>query len=287
MNVKSAYFIFTITLLSFLFQLGCVSTTTKSGAVGVKRKQMLLVSQREAEDKAAQLYNAEKKRHAAKGALNASWRQARRVRHIANHLIAQVGVFRSDALNWHWEVNVISSPALNAYCMPGGKIAVYTGLINKLRLTDNELAAVIGHEIAHALREHAREQMSTHKAKSIGISVVASILNASQSEMAVANTIATLGIQLPHSRAHEREADIIGIELAARAGYNPMSAVHVWEKMVRAQKGRKVPQFLSTHPDPQSRIKDIRRYAGKVMPLYEKTKWPKSPKPPKLHKQAH
>lgn len=265
-------YVYIFILIVSIFLSACVSTTTKSGAVGVKRKQMLLVSQQEAEQRAAKLYAAEKRRYQAKGALNNNRYQVRRVRRITNRLIRQVGVFRADARNWDWEIMVISSPSLNAYCMPGGKMAVYSGLMTRLKLRDSELAAIIGHEIAHALREHAREQMSTQAAKSIGISVLGHLLKANQSQMKIADTLTTIGIQLPHSRQHEREADRMGIELAARAGYNPMSAVSFWQQMLHANKQSQGMNILSTHPTTESRIKDIRKYAIKLMPIYQSSR---------------
>src|SRR5690606_22029057 len=138
---------------------------------------------------------------------------------ISKRLIGQVSVFRPDAVNWNWDVHVLSSDQVNAWCMPGGKIAVYTGLINKIRPTDDELAAVIGHEMAHALREHSREQVSQQVVTNMGLSVLSAVTGigaAADLGGALTNVMFTL----PNSRTHETEADRIGVELAARAGYD-------------------------------------------------------------------
>jgi predicted Zn-dependent protease len=152
--------------------------------------------------------------------------------------------------------------------MPGGKIAVYTGLIEKLKVTDDELAAVMGHEIGHALREHGRERASQAYAESLGLSVVGAALGLGQGSMQLAQIITDITFNLPNSREHEVEADRIGVELAARAGYDPRAAITLWQKMGQVG-GSAPPQFLSTHPSPQNRQKDLTAYAARVMPLYE------------------
>jgi predicted Zn-dependent protease len=152
--------------------------------------------------------------------------------------------------------------------MPGGKMAVYTGLIEKLKVTDDELAAVMGHEIAHALREHGRERASQAYAQAIGIQVIGAAVGLGGSQMQIAQIITDVTINLPNSREHEVEADRIGVELAARAGYDPRAAVTLWQKMGQAG-GAAPPQFLSTHPSPQNRQNDLAAYAARVMPLYE------------------
>jgi len=183
-------------------------------------------------------------------------------------LINVTGAFRPDAPRWAWEANVITSNDVNAWCMPGGKIAVYTGLIDKLKITDDELAAVMGHEIAHALREHGRERASQAYAQAIGIQVLGAALGLGGGEMQIAQIIADVTFNLPNSREDEVEADRIGVELAARAGYDPHAAVTLWQKMGQVG-GSAPPQFLSTHPSPQNRQKDLTAYAERVMPLYE------------------
>jgi predicted Zn-dependent protease len=151
--------------------------------------------------------------------------------------------------------------------MPGGKIAVYSGLIDQLRVTDDELAAVMGHEIAHALREHGRERASQAMAQGVALSVLGIVVGASESSVQLAQVITDVTINLPNSREHEQEADRVGVELAARAGYDPRAAVTLWQKMARTGGGGP-PQFLSTHPSPENRIRDLQGYAERVMPLY-------------------
>jgi predicted Zn-dependent protease len=180
-------------------------------------------------------------------------------------------VFRADAVQWKWETNVLSSKEVNAWCMPGGKIAVYTGLIEQIKPTDDELAAVMGHEIAHALREHSRERASQELAKSAVIGIGAAALGLGRPGADLGNALAQVTFSLPFSREHEREADRIGVELAARAGYDPRAAITLWQKMAKLSGGGSV-ELLSTHPAPESRIEDLKVYSAKVMPLYESAK---------------
>jgi predicted Zn-dependent protease len=248
---------------------GCQTVqTTKPGAVGVDREQSMLLSSAQVNKSAAQAYQQEIKKAAAKKALNRDAAQTARVRAIAQRLIPATAAFRPDAPQWAWEVNVISSGEVNAWCMPGGKMAVYTGLIEKLKVTDDELAAVMGHEIAHALREHGRERMSQAYAQQVGLSVVGAALGLGQGGMQLAQLATDVTFNLPNSREHEMEADRVGVELAARGGYDPRSAVTLWQKMGQAG-GSGPPQFLSTHPSPANRARDLTDYAARVMPLYE------------------
>jgi predicted Zn-dependent protease len=248
---------------------GCGTTrTTQAGAVGVDRSQAMLVSSRQVNQSAEKQYAQAVAQARQKGALNRDAAQTERVRAIANRLIPQTAVFRPDAAGWRWEVNVIASDQLNAWCMPGGKIAVYSGLIDKLRLSDDEIAAIMGHEIAHALREHARERISQQVATSAVVGIGAAALGLGQAGADIGNLVAQVTFTLPNSRTHEVEADRIGVELAARAGYDPRAAVSVWQKMAKASEGGP-PQFLSTHPSPENRIKDLEVYAQRVLPLYE------------------
>ncbi len=248
---------------------GCQSVnTTQPGAVGVERRQNMLVSSdtvnRSAEKAYAQVLAEAQK----KGQLNRDAAQLQRVRAIASRLIPQTGAFRADAPGWKWEVNVITSKDVNAWCMPGGKIAFYTGLIERLQATDDEAAAVMGHEIAHALREHGRERASQAMAQSIGISVVGALLRVPGVGQDLTQTVIDLTFNLPNSRTDEMEADRIGVELAARSGFDPRAAVTLWQKMQKLGGGQP-PQFLSTHPSHATRISDLQDYSAKVMPLYE------------------
>ena len=259
-------------LLATLALASCETVqTTQPGAVGVERKQSMLLSSAQVDKSAAMAYQEELKKAAKKNLLNRDSAQVARVRVIALRLIPGTAAFRPDAPKWAWETNVITSNDVNAWCMPGGKIAVYTGLIEKLKVTDDELAAVMGHEIAHALREHGRERASQMYAQAVGLSVVGAALGLGQGSMQLAQIISDVTLNLPNSREHEVEADRIGVELAARAGYDPRAAVTLWQKMGQAGGGAP-PQFLSTHPSPQNRQKDLEEYAARVMPIYESTR---------------
>lgn len=251
---------------------GCETVqTTQAGVVGVDRSQRMLVSSQEIEQASAREYGQVLAEARQKGQLNTSAAQLARVKTVSNRLIQQTPVFRPDAQRWNWEVNVLTSPEVNAWCMPGGKVAVYTGLLDKLKLSDDELAAVLGHEMAHALREHARERASEQAAAGLGISVlsaVAGLGDLGQQGLQYAY-MGVLG--LPNSRAHETEADRIGVELAARAGYNPQAAITLWQKMGTTG-GAESPRFLSTHPPRAERQSDLTVYSQRVMPLYQQAK---------------
>lgn len=248
---------------------GCQSVqTTQPGVVGVERKQLMLVPEDQLRQSAAQAYQQTLQVAQQKGALNPDPQMLARVRRVVGRLVPATAAFRSDAPNWPWRVNVIQSNQLNAWAMPGGRIAVYSGLITRLDLTDAELAAILGHEMAHALREHAREQVSRQMAEQLGFSVAGAALGLGESTQQIAQVLTNVTFNLPHSRQAEQEADRIGVELAARAGYDPRAAVSVWQKMQKAQDGGGSPQFLSTHPAPGDRLADVRQYAERVMPLY-------------------
>jgi predicted Zn-dependent protease len=247
---------------------GCQTVqTTQPGAVGVDRKQLMLVSEEQVEAGAQEAYSQELQKARSEGGLNKDPKTYARIQNIAKRLIPQTAVFRPDATQWKWEINVQTSDDVNAYCMPGGKIMVYTGLIEQLDATDAELAAVIGHEIAHALREHSRERISRAYAEQIALAGVAVATGASQSTMQIASQVSAVTFTLPHSREQEAEADRIGLELMARAGYDPNAAVTLWEKMGKLGGGG--PEFLSTHPSSASRIKDLQANVPRVMPFYK------------------
>jgi predicted Zn-dependent protease len=251
---------------------GCQTVqTTQPGAVGIERKQSMLLSSAEVNASASQAYQQLVAGAAKKGQVNADPAQTARVRAIANRLIPQTRVFRADAPGWQWEINVISSKEVNAWCMPGGKIAVYTGLLEKLDPTDDELAAVMGHEIAHALREHGRERASQAMAQGIALGILGAFAGISSGGMDLTQAIVNVTLNLPNSREHETEADRIGVELAARAAYDPRAAVHVWEKMSKLG-GSAPAEILSTHPSPATRIADLKLYSARVMPLYEQAR---------------
>lgn len=191
-----------------------------------------------------------------------------RVRAIASRIQPQTGIFRADAPGWAWEVNVINSNELNAYCLPGGKIMVYSGIINQLNLTDDEIAIVLGHEIAHAVREHSREQVSQSLAAQTAIGIGAAAFGLGEGSAQLAGIGYQTLLATRFSRTHESEADRVGLELTARAGYDPRAGITMWEKMINASKGGKPPEFLSTHPAEASRIQQIQALLPTVMPLY-------------------
>jgi predicted Zn-dependent protease len=242
--------------------------TTNPGAVGIDRKQRMLVSEKQVEQGAEVAYAQELEKARKQGALNNDQRMYQRVQAISQRLIPQTSTFRSDAPQWKWEVNVQDSEDVNAYCMPGGKIMVYTGLIEQLQATDAELAAVIGHEIAHALREHSRERLSRAYAEQLVLAGIGVATGAGESTLALASQISAITFQLPHSREQEAEADRMGLELMARAGYDPNAAVSLWQKMGKIGGGGP-PEFLSTHPSSESRIRDLQASIPRVMPLYQ------------------
>lgn len=250
---------------------GCQSVqTTGAGQVGVTRNQYMGVSAAQVDAASAQSYRKMVQDAEAKKQLNRDPAMVARVQGIAKKLIAQTVHFRADALNWQWETNVFLNNEVNAFCMAGGKIGIYSGLIEKLKITDDELAAVMGHEIAHALREHVREQVSLQQAARLP-GVVLAIVTGNQALADLGDTVTAVSLTLPRSREAEREADVIGVELAARAGYDPRAAISLWQKMNTLGGGRP-PEFLSTHPAPESRQQDLARIAELVMPLYEQNR---------------
>jgi predicted Zn-dependent protease len=262
--------LFAIALTALLTACETVQTT-QPGAVGVERQQRFMVSSQEVDSAAAQEYQKVIADARAKGTLDRDTRSVQRVRNVAARLIPQTAAFRSDARSWAWETHVITDPQLNAWAMPGGKMVVYTGLIEKLSLTDDELAAIMGHEISHSLREHARERISQEQASGLLVGIGGALLGLGDIGQGLANAVAQVTFTLPHSREQETEADRLGVELAARAGYDPHAAVKVWQKMLQAGNSGG-PQFLSTHPSPATRLEDLKVYADRVMPLYQQAR---------------
>ncbi len=252
----------------------CQAVNTTSGdSVGVERKQYMfsMLSTQEVNQMYAQSYQQTLSEAKGKGQLDKTSANAKRVDAVAKRLIAQAPKLRPDSAQWAWEVNLVDSDELNANCGPGGKIIVYSGLIDKLKLTDDELAAVMGHEIAHALREHGREAMSKAYGIEIAKQGAGALLGLGQDTMALADTVAQYGMTLPNSRANEDEADLLGLELSARAGYNPNAAITLWEKMGKASEGAP-PEFMSTHPANSSRIASLQAAIPKVEPLYQQAR---------------
>jgi predicted Zn-dependent protease len=197
---------------------------------------------------------------------------ARRVDAITGRLVAQATLLRPETANWEWSVEVIDDPeVVNAWCMAGGRMAVYTGLLQKVDPTDDELAQVMAHEISHALANHTAERMSVAIATNAGIALAGVLSEDAQRTMSAAALAAALAIQMPNSRAAESEADEIGIELAAKAGYNPNAAVTLWDKMANVG-GSGPPQFMSTHPSPANRRERLAELAPQMMAYYEQAR---------------
>jgi predicted Zn-dependent protease len=255
--------------LSVAFLPGCQTVeTTQAGVVGVDRDQRMMVSAEEVNAGSAKAYAQMMAEAQKKNALDRDAAQVTRVRNITQRLIPQTAAFRPDAAKWEWEVHVISVDEVNAWCMPGGKMAMYTGLIQKLDATDEEIAAVMGHEIAHALREHSREQISRQMGTQMAVGLAGALLGIGDLGQSLAGAVADVTLNLPKSRTAEQEADRIGVELAARAGYDPRAAISLWQKMGKLGGGQP-PKFLSTHPSHEDRIKDLQEYSAKVLPLYQ------------------
>jgi predicted Zn-dependent protease len=235
-----------------------------------------LVPAEDVEHSAAQQYGQMLNQANSKKALaSREHPQVQRLRAIARRIIPLALAWNPRAKDWKWEVNLIGSSQVNAFCMPGGKIAFFTGILDKLQLSDDEVAMVMGHEIAHALREHARERMGksvvTNGAARIGGALVAGIFGIDpRLTDGVARGGANL-LTLEFSREDESEADLVGMELAARAGFDPRAGVSLWQKMSAASKGAP-PQWLSTHPSGKARIAEIEKNLPKVMPLYERAR---------------
>ena len=247
---------------------GCATTqTTRPGAVDIERKQTMLVSEASVEQGAEQAYLGEVQKAQAGGKLNADPALTARIHRITDRLIPVTATFRPDALNWKWEVNTLTTPEMNAYCMPGGKIMVYSGLVEKLQLNDAEIATVLGHEMSHALREHTRERVSRGYEEQVALVGLEVLIGAGPGTMALANQVASATFELPHDRQQEAEADVMGLELMARAGYDPHEAINLWKKMMAAEKSEP-PQFLSTHPASANRIADLEHHMPQVLPLY-------------------
>jgi predicted Zn-dependent protease len=236
------------------------------------RKQLMLVSENDAITASNQAYQ-EVLQH-ERGKLDTSPALEARVEEITGRLVAQAIKYRPETADWKWQVVVIDEPeTLNAWAMAGGKMAIYTGIINKLRLTDDEIAQIMGHEIGHALAKHTAERMSVAAAQQLGLQLAAQIFGTgsatSQFALQGAALATTVGVQLPNSRQQESEADRIGIELAARAGYDPNAAVALWQKMIQATGQTGKSDWLSTHPAGERRIEALSALVPQMMPYYE------------------
>lgn len=238
------------------------------------RSQFMIVSEETAISQSRQVYSSLMGQMQRQGRLSDDRALNARVRTITDRVVQQAVRYRPETARWQWQMQVVEGPDVNAFCMAGGKMAIYTGLIEKVRPTDDELAQVIAHEIAHALSNHTAEKMSVAQASQLGAAVLGAVAQSRGLPIGASETqlLATVGVQLPNSRAAEAEADRIGIELAARAGYDPYAAVSLWRKMAVAAGSRGSIEFLSTHPAADSRIAELQALAPKMMPLYEAAK---------------
>ena len=253
---------FVVTALLAASLMGCQENPVSG------RKQLVLVSEEQAQASSTQAYAQTLSEAQKKGKLSSDAALNNRVKRITDRLIAEAKLMYPPSRDWKWSVAVIDEPTLNAWCMPGGKMAIYTGVVNKLNLNDDEIAQIMGHEISHALLGHGRERMSRALATQGGL-MLGSIV--AGQDLSVLGPVADIALTLPNSREGESEADRYGIELAARAGYDPRAAVRLWEKMAAAS-GNGVPVFLSTHPSPDNRIQALNALVPKMMPIYEKAR---------------
>jgi len=256
---------------AFLLAAGATAAGSALAQVSVGESSRLrsLVPANELETAAAQQYGELLQEARAKKALAPeSHPQLQRLRAISSRLITDAPRWNERARSWRWEVNLIGSQSINAFCMPGGKIAVFTGLIDKLQLTDDELAMVVGHEMAHALREHARERIAKSQGTGALLSLGAQLFGLGQLGDVAAN-VGTQLLTLKFSRDDETEADLVGLEMGARAGFNPRAAVSLWDKMGRASGNGGNIGFLSTHPNGADRMRRLQENIPRVEGLYQ------------------
>ncbi len=255
---------------------GC-ATNTMTG-----RSQLILVSESAAINKSSQLYTSMIDSYDKKSKVSGDAAVNERVLKITNRLVERAVLYRPDSKKWQWQVNVIEDEDVNAFCMAGGKMVVYTGLLEKVKPTDDELAQVMGHEIAHALANHTAEKMSVDLLSKIAIATVTVAVVASdrsgsqaqrnQNQRIVQDTAILAGaafVTLPNSRSAETEADKLGIELAAQAGYNPEASVTLWEKMMTATGNKERGDFMSTHPSPPKRIEALQALQPPMKKIYD------------------
>ena len=259
MTMKTSRFV----LLGLLIPLIAACATNIAG-----RKQLMLVSESSAIEASKQAYVNTLEPFEKDGKLDNDPQRVKRIQQITNRLIQQAIILRPDTRDWEWSVKLIDDPdTVNAWCMAGGKMAIYSGLIDQLQASDDEIAQVMAHEISHALANHSAERMSIALANNLALSVYQSTEQASASGVTLASVAAQLAITLPNSRTSESEADKIGIMLAAKAGYNPNAAVSLWQKMNRIS-GNGGLEFLRTHPSPENREKNLKKMIPEMMKYY-------------------
>jgi predicted Zn-dependent protease len=242
---------------------GCATSPTG-------RRQLMLVSEDQAISSSRQAYVEEMGKYQKAGKLVTDPQVLARIEGITSRLVAQAVAARPDSAKWEWSVEVIDDPKqVNAWCMAGGRMAIYTGLLKQVAPTDDELAQVMGHEIAHALANHTAERMSVAMAGTAGVIAVGLLSDKPGQAMLLAAAAAKLAVTLPNSRAAENEADEIGLKLAARAGYDPRAAITLWQKMAKVGDGKAPPPFLSTHPSDAQRQQRLAALVPKMMVYYE------------------
>lgn len=236
------------------------------------RQQAMVVSDDQAAIESSKSYNQLIGEAGKNKTLDEDPAQLARIKAITDPLVREAIALRPNTGAWSWDVHVLQSDEVNAWCMAGGKMAIYTGLLSKLNPSDDEIAAVMGHEISHALLSHQAEKLSRTRMQQVGVSagvLAGTLFGMNLSGLApIANSVADVGLQLPNSREAETEADTVGLQLAAKAGYNPEAAVTLWTKMLQVE-GASVPEWLSTHPDTRTRLAHVKDEASKLMPVYE------------------
>lgn len=260
---------FFIGLIVVLTLSGC-ATNTVTG-----RSQLMLVSEESAIAQSDGAYSSLIGGMAETGKLSTDTELITRIQKITNQLITQAVKYRPDSKNWKWSINIIDDPeTVNAFCMAGGKMAIYTGLIKKLEPSDDEIAQVMGHEISHALASHSAEKMSVRLAAGVTVAVITA--SAKQKNRQATHDVSSIAaltlITLPNSREAESEADKIGIELAAKAGYAPHAAITLWEKMIEVSGQTSKFDLLSTHPASPKRIEALSALENSMIPIYEAEK---------------
>lgn len=263
-----------IAIISLMFS-GC-ATNAMTG-----RSQLIIVSEAAAINKSSSLYSSMIDAYDKESKLSSNGEVNERVQKITNRLVERAVLYKPDSQKWKWQVNVIESDEINAFCMAGGKMAVYTGLLDKVKPTDDELAQVMGHEIAHALANHVAEKMSVDILTKIAVATATVAVAASGSgtqqqrnnNTRVAQDVAILAgaafVTLPNSRGAETEADKLGVEIAAQAGFNPAASITLWEKMIVATGDKSKGDFLSTHPSPPNRIEALKALQEPMLNIYQ------------------
>lgn len=257
-----------LTLFILTLLLTACASSTQSGLTGINRSQLQIISAEEINASAKSNYMGIMSQAKSKGIIDKNSQTAKRVHTIFRRLVPHTATFRPDAHQFEWEINVIRSNELNAFAMPGGKMVIYSGIVERLNLSNDETAAIIGHEMAHVLREHSREKVSQQIVKTSGISLVAAALGLGNTGDSLLQQAGDFAFSLPFSRTMESEADTIGLELMALGGYDPNAAVTLWQKMAKAS-GNSGSSLLSTHPSSPERISNLRSQIPKVAHLHK------------------